>query len=182
MGVYMHRRGTVMMMLLVAIMIGGFVAMRLVPDVEIQERRQKDVQLKLALSQIRQAFALRSFCDRSYNPDLSSPNAIAAALADLEAKNYLPSCKILRDRHVPAHRWGTGPSDLYWQSVENYASNTSFEMIDDGSVIHAWGSEASTTMSWDSFYPSLGDGDDFPGENKLGLTFGSKGHSLRIDL
>lgn len=171
-----------MLMLLVALMIGGYVAARLVPDVEIQERRQKDVQLKLALTQIRQAFSMRAFCDPTYAPDLSNAVAIASELADLEARNYLPSSGVLRDRHVPAHRWGTGPGDIYWQTVENYATNTSFELMEEAGIIPAWGAEASTTLTWDSFYPTTPSGDDFPGENKLGVVFGSKGHSLRIDL
>lgn len=182
MGVDMRRQGTVMIMLLMAILVGGFVAIRLIPDVEIQERRQKDVQLKLALSQIRQAISLRAFSDPGYNPDFSSPAAIASELADLEARNFLPSAKILRDRHVPAHRWGTGANDVYWQVVQNYASNTSFELMEEAGIVPTWGAEASTTLALDSFYPSSPSGDDFPGENKLGVVFGSKGHSLRIDL
>lgn len=177
----MRRRGTVMMMLLVAIMIGGFVAIRLIPDVEIQERRQKDVQLKLALAQIRQAVSLRVFSDPTYNPDFSTSESIASELADLEARNFLPSVKILRDRHVPAHRWGIGPNDVYWQAVQNIATNTSFEQTASAGLIPAWAGESTSNMTWDSFYPS-GASDQFPGENMLGLKFGSKGFSMRIDL
>ncbi|HEY9069652.1 MAG TPA: hypothetical protein VIV61_05310 [Candidatus Ozemobacteraceae bacterium] len=176
----MNRQGTVILMLLVALMIGGIVAMRLIPGIEIQEQRQKNAQLKMTLGQIRQAFAMRAAASANYNPDLSSPNAIASELSNLAELDYLYD-PTQADRHIPGHRWGTGTSDVYWKAASNIAENTSFEVADTSGMIASWQIEAQTTLTRDWFYLSTTEVDDFPGENKLGITLGLSGRSLRID-
>ncbi|HOY65674.1 MAG TPA: hypothetical protein PLP29_02235 [Candidatus Ozemobacteraceae bacterium] len=176
----MKRQGTVILMLLVALMIGGIVAMRLIPGIEIQEQRQKNVQLKMALGQIRQAFAMRAAASATYNPDLSNKNAIANELSSLAQLNYLNDPTQM-DRHVPGHRWGTGTGDVYWKAADNIAENTSFEVTDTAGTIASWQIEAQTTLTRDWFYLGTTEIDDFPGENKLGITLGLSGRSVRID-
>ncbi|HNW35301.1 MAG TPA: hypothetical protein PKM25_10245 [Candidatus Ozemobacteraceae bacterium] len=168
------------LMVLVAMMIGGIIAMRLIPSVEVQERRQKNVQLKMAIGQIRQAFAMREACATvPYEPNLANANAIAAELDDLTQKNFLLTDS-MADRNIPMHRWGTSPSDLYWRPVDNLATNTSFE-VTNGATVASWVIAAQTVLTRDYFYLNIPEIDDFPGENKLGQSLGLTGHSIRID-
>jgi len=175
------RQGTVILMVLIAMMVGGIVAMKLIPSVEVQERRQKNVQLKMALGQIRQAFAMRAACATTpYEPDLTTSNAIAAELDDLTQKNFLFT-NAMTDRNVPSHRWGTGSEDLYWRPADNLATNTSFEVTDTSGVVASWQIEPQTILTRDDFYLNIPEVDDFPGENKLGRSLGLTGRSMRID-
>jgi len=177
----MNRQGTVLLMVLIALMIGGIIAMRLIPSVEVQEHRQKEVQLKLALGHIRQAFAMREACSTvPYEPNLKTSTDIAVEMKDLTEKNFL-FADTMSDRNVPNTRWGTESEDLFWRAVENLASNTSFEVLDTSGVIVPWQVETSTTFTRDHLYLNAPEIDDFPGENKLGLTFGMGGRAIRID-
>jgi type II secretory pathway pseudopilin PulG len=185
-GKVMNTRGTVMLMLLVAVLIGGILALRLVPTYEVQQRRESDTQLRLTLGQIRQAFDMKLMVDPTYNPVLDTPADVANALKTLANENFLLADSgdfvvdegTLRDLTIPKHLWKKG--DQFWTRANNVASNTSFEELDTSGEVASWTAEPNTIFSIDEAYLDLPDLDDYPGQNKLGVTFGSQGKALKI--
>jgi hypothetical protein len=169
-------------MLLVAIIIGGIIALRMIPEENVIVLREKEENLQTNLSQIRAAFALKEKEeDPTWNPDLTNKPGIDSALQDLVTQGYLRD-KDIKDPTVFDHLWGLGANDIYWESSTNIASNTSFEEDDgsgDGDILE-WVVPTDTDAATDSVFltdPTL---DDFPHHNKLGNPFRNSGATLEI--
>lgn len=177
------RKGSVMLMLLVMVIIGGILAMRLLPDVEIIERRQSDVQLGLYLGQIRQALDIKRTIDPDYNPLPENPTiADISNMLDQLVTDKLLAANLLKDSTIPSHLWESELS-FYWVPSTNIASNTSFEVSDsDPTFVSQFWKQGTTTQAESDFgffldHPSL---NDYPGQNKLGNVLSTIGTSIKI--
>lgn len=176
----LNRRGALMLMLLVIIIVGGIVALRMLPQEDVIAKRQQENNLSKNLSQIREAFDLKWQSDPDWAPDLSNKAGIRAALQHLSDNNFLREVDI-KDPTVPLYLWDT--SDIYyWRASTNIASNTSFELDDplDPTLIASWTVAADTTAATDTNYLDHPANDDYPHQNKLGVSLRGGGTSLVI--
>ncbi len=170
------RRGTLMILLMVGMIVMGIIATRLLPEEEIKVRREKENRLQVNLSQIREAFDLKRTADPTYDPDLSNKALIIAALTQLKNDGYLNEDDI-SDPTIPHYLWGLN-DEYFWRSSKNLATNTSFE-VNDGSI-DGWKPSADTKLSSDTNYLDKNEFDDFPGQNKFGNFFQADGYSIKI--
>ncbi|GAB4277821.1 MAG: hypothetical protein Kow0029_20700 [Candidatus Rifleibacteriota bacterium] len=174
------RRGALMLMLLVAIIIGSIVALRLLPEEEVIARRDREEELHGNLSAIREAFDLKWQADPTWDPDLSNRVAIKAAMDTLVAENYLRDSDVV-DPTIPNYLWNTS-DDFFWRASSNLASNTSFELSDPAGTepIASWTIAPGTDAATVTTYLSDSELDDYPHQNKLGAPLKSSGYSLQI--
>lgn len=175
------RRGALMLMLLVTMIVGGIVALRMLPQEEVIAKREKEEDLHKNLSQIREAFDLKWQADPNWAPDLTTKAGIESALNTLVTEKYLRDDKHLKDPTVPNHLWDSS-DEYYWRASANIASNTSFESDDpsDPALIASWTKAPDTTAATDTTYLENPANDDYPHQNKLGRPGRGKGVSLRI--
>lgn len=181
---FANRRGALMLMLLVAIIIGGIIALRLLPQEEVIAQRDREEILHGNLSQIREAFDLKRQADPTWNPFPDLDNTTMASVTDvleqLANENFLRE-KDVKDPTVPHYLWGT-TSNYFWRVSENIASNTSFELEDpaDPTAIASWTASPESVVATDTEYLSDSSVDDYPHQNKLGSILQSSGASLKI--
>ncbi len=175
------RTGAILIFVLIALLIGGVIAARLIPDYNTIQTRGKEVNLGISLGQIRQAFDMAYAPDTgaSQPPDIGTSSAeIEALLKGLSQEGYLSTYQ-LRDPSIPAYRWGTGPSDVYWRITRNFALQNSFE----NQLTTSWEKDSQTTATTtDTYYPNS-DGlvdDQYNSQNALGLPWSSHGSSYVI--
>ncbi len=171
-----NKRGTLMLMVLMGIIIGGIVALRLLPSEDIKERRIKENSLSVNLTHIREAFDLKRMEDPSYNPSLDTRGDIKNALIYLRDNKYLGNDS-LKDPTIPAYLWDTNDK-YFWKQTENLASNTSFEGDD---AMENWKVSFETVLAEDiDVYMRSGELDDYPDQNKYGDIMRVTGSSLII--
>lgn len=171
-----HRRGALMLMLFVVIVVGSIIALRLLPENDVIVRRDTEDYLHNNLSQIREAFDMKWQADPAWNPDLSNKAGIKVALTTLTTENYLRD-KDVKDPTIPNYLWDSS-DDYFWKASANFASNNSFE--EDPATIVNWTAAPGTTAVTDVQYLSGTELDDYPHQNKLGLPLQSGGNSLMI--
>ncbi|MEW6709813.1 MAG: hypothetical protein AB1403_08340 [Candidatus Riflebacteria bacterium] len=177
---HLNRKGALMLMLLVVIVIGGIVALRMLPQEDVIAKREKEENLHKNLSQIREAFDLKWQADENWTPDLTNKAGIRAALQTLANEGFLREEDIL-DPTVPTYLWDT--SDIYyWKASTNIASNTSFELEDpsDPTLIASWTKAPDTEAATVTQYLDDNILDDYPHQNKLGAPLQGGGTSLMI--
>lgn len=166
-----------LLMLFVMLIVGGIMALRLLPNEELITRRDKESGLNSDLSQIREALDLVRVSSNSDWKELKlndSPEKIAAKIASLTAWGYLRSNEI-RDPAVPAHLWGPDKA-YYWRVTVNLASNTSFE-----TGLEYWTPAADSTVFTDEDnYLNTTKLDEYPYQNKLGDLLNKKGKATCI--
>jgi hypothetical protein len=167
-----------MLILLVAIIIGGIIALRMIPEQDVVVIRAKEENLHKNLSQIRAAFDLRWIEDETWDPDLSNPGGIQDALDELVASGVLRA-EDIKDPTIKEYLWGTS-ARYFWQSSANIASNTSFEAADGLDNIPEWVVPADTIAATVSAYLEDTTLDDYPHQNKLGQNLLSGGAALEI--
>lgn len=173
------RRGALMLMLFVVIVVGSIIALRLLPENDVIVRRDKEDNLHNNLSQIREAFDLKWQVDPAWAPDLSNKAAIRAALATLQTENYLRNLEV-KDPTIPNYLWDTA-DEYFWKASANIASNTSFEDDDPApGEIASWTVAPDTYAATVTEYLSDSELDDYPHQNKLGEPLHSGGSSLMI--
>jgi type II secretory pathway pseudopilin PulG len=174
------RKGALLMMLLVLIIIGGIIALRMLPQEDTIARRDREVNLHNNLSEIRQAFDLRLQTDPDWNPDLSDRTKIKAALQALVASNALRTDEI-KDPTVPDYLWDTS-DEYFWRVSQNYVENSSCEKDDssDPTKLASWTISPSTIVASDPQYISDPGLDDYPYQNLLGNIMGKGGTSVKI--
>ena len=184
-----HKTGTVMLMLLVMLVVGGIVALRVMPDQSLVVRRTAEENLSSDISNLRAAFDLKYASNEDWNPldeitESLSPfqpekGEVEAIITDLFESGYLRSKNIF-DSTVPAHQWNTA---TYWKLTTNFASNSSFISLDQDNWPVSWAT--STVVVIDAqidpdYFLWLTELDDYPHQNKFGKIMTTKGHSLRI--
>jgi len=165
------RRGALLMMLFVMLIVGGIVALRMMPNEELITRRDKETSLNTDLSQVREALDLVRVASYPGWIELQAsdtPASLSAKIASLTAWGFLRDNDI-KDPAVPTHLWGPG-KPYFWQVTLNLATNTSFEFSQDG-----WQSSADTTVLTDEQnYLNSTKLDEYPYQNKLGNMLGNK--------
>lgn len=165
------RRGALLMMLFVMLIVGGIVALRMMPNEELITRRDKEASLNTDLSQVREALDLVRVASYPGWIELQAsdtPAVLQAKIASLAAWGFLRDNDI-KDPAVPAHLWGPGKT-YFWQVSLNLATNTSFEFAQDG-----WQPSADTTVTTDEQnYLNSTKLDEYPYQNKLGNMLGNK--------
>ncbi|HAE38219.1 MAG TPA: hypothetical protein DCG57_06210 [Candidatus Riflebacteria bacterium] len=184
------RRGAMMLMLLVAIIVGSIIALQILPAEEMITRRGVEKTFDVELSQLREALDLAYYAGEM-DPDTAlgsdpiilatSPAAIQEAINKLHARGYLRSNKV-KDPWVPQHRWGTAADQEFWVLTENFAEDASFEESVGGFISVSWIPMPDTTASADTSILQNMRIDSYPYENKLGLLASSSGSALRIDI
>lgn len=171
------RSGAMLLMLFVMLIIGGIVALRLLPNEELITRRGNETGLNTDLSQMREALDLVRVASHPAWIDLKvgdDHNTIAKKIASLTAWGFLRSDAI-KDPSVPAHLWGVG-RPYYWRVTVNLATNTSFEIGQDDWVP----SNDSTVLSDETNYLNTTRLDEYPYQNKLGNLLSKKGRATCI--
>ena len=171
------RRGALMLMLFVVIVVGSIIALRLLPEKDIMVKRADEDSLRSNLSHIRQAVDLRWQDDPAWAPTLDSSVNIKTVLTELKDANYLRS-DLIKDPTIAAHLWESS-DDYYWKGTTNIAANSSFEVLVAGSI-DEWSETTSTVSEADANYLSGSEVDDYPHQNKLGNLLQSDGLSLKI--
>lgn len=199
------RRGVIMLLLLLSLVVLSLVASLLIPEHVTITQRQFERDLRLNLGQIRMAMDMeRNLATASpLQPlleallaDPHDPVRVANYLAGLASAGYL-SRPDLKDPLIPAWQWGTGSGKLYWQAQRNLMGSmttsglTSFESgqafdPDCGTLTPVgWlnlldPTKASMDLASDT--PSTDDTalDDYLGQNRMGQFLSGQGHSLRI--
>ncbi len=165
------RQGALLMMLFVMLIVGGIVALRMMPNEELITRRDKESSLNTDLSQVREALDLVRVASYPGWIELQAsdtPAVLQAKIASLAAWGFLRDNDI-KDPAVPAHLWGPG-KPYFWQVTLNLATNTSFEFSQDG-----WQPSADTTVTTDEQnYLNSTKLDEYPYQNKLGNMLGNK--------
>ncbi|RCK78790.1 MAG: hypothetical protein OZSIB_1143 [Candidatus Ozemobacter sibiricus] len=179
-----QRHGTVMLALLVVVLIGGVLAIRLVPSYEIQERRQSDQELRFSLAQIRQAVDMKSFLDPTWPPatmNLGIASEVKDLLIGLQKENLLGD--IPRDTTIVSYQWAQNMSASpteghFWVFSSNIASNTNFE-DEEGGTLASWtvGPETFLATEQIAFPAAL---DDYKGQNKFGRLFSTNNTTIKI--
>ncbi len=171
------RRGALLMMLFVMLIVGGIVALRMMPNEELVTRREKESGLNSDLSQVREALDLVRVASHSEWVDLKledTPASIAAKIASMAEWGFLRS-EDIKDPAVPSHLWGPDKS-YYWKVTVNLATNTSFEV-----GLDEWSTSADSTVEEDDVnYLNTTKLDEYPYQNKLGNLLNKKGRATCI--
>lgn len=188
---FKHKTGTVMLMLLVMLVVGGIVALRIMPDQSLIIRRTAEEDLSSDISNLRSAFDLKYASDDDWNPlEQIDPERrlspfqpekqeVQIIIKDLFESGYLRSDKIF-DSTVPSHQWNT---TTYWKLTTNFASNSSFISLDQDDWPVAWATSTEGVIDAeidDDYFLWLTELDDYPHQNKFGKIMTTEGHSLRI--
>ncbi len=185
-----NKRGSMLMMVMIMLIVAAIVAMKLMPDEQTQVVRENEALYNSELSQLREAIDMVRLASRDpnsrayFNPDnpestpygwrdfsiSDTPETIEAKLASLTEWEYLRKSD-LKDNSVPEFQWGTGSSKIYWLVSTNYASNTSFEIVNNVATWpDSWefdSNTASPTMVSNIHLNSMAI-DEYPYQNKLG--------------
>jgi type II secretory pathway pseudopilin PulG len=174
------RRGAMMLMLLVVLIIGSIVALQLLPNEELVTRRSRESSLNTEISQIREAFDLMKVASPTWEPWPEGVEPAAASIAlvlqELVDIGYLRSSALV-DPTVMSHNWG--PGKTFWRATTNLASNSSFQISIDGLTAWDWNANE-TTAATDTIYLYDMKVDDYPFQNKLGELMGKSGAALKI--
>lgn len=189
-------RGAMLMMVLVLIVVGSIVAMRMLPNEELIERRVDETELHTSLSQIREAFEMKFIADVAVGgldawpnlktllatpfPDSSDIDysiklqayysAVQDMLEDLVTEGYLRSLK-MADLTVAPNLWGVDKNS-FWRVSDNIATYSK-------TFAEQWnmdGADAATSTDF-LWLPDL---DDYPNQNKLGDQLTGGGTALKI--
>lgn len=188
-----------MLGLLVVIIIGGIVALQMLPEYETLEKRRVEDDFSLTISHIRQAISLEremaddSPCLAEYNSlmaDPDNPVKLQTYLDSLKNHGFL-TLQNYQSPSVPYHKWGTGPNNLFWQTRRNLIASTttfgisSFEAgaeVQDGFSSPVGWINSMAQNDNATFAPGIQNStmDDFPWQNKFGDLPSQPGKSLRI--
>ena len=175
--ILVSRRGALLLMLFVMLIVGGIVALRMMPNEELITRRDKESGLNNDLSQVREALDLVRVASHPEWVDLSltdTPDLIQAKIASMALWGYLRS-ESVKDSAVPEHLWGTD-KPYFWKVTMNLATNTSFEV-----GLDAWYPSADSTVIEDNTnYLNTTKLDEYPYQNKLGNLLNKKGRATCI--
>ena len=185
-----NKRGSMLMMVMIMLIVAAIVAMKLMPDEQTQVVRENEALYNSDLSQLREAIDMVRLASKDrnniayFNPDnpestpygwrdftiSDTPEIIEAKLASLTEWGYLRKSD-LKDNSVPEFKWGTDTSKIYWLVSTNYASNTSFEITTNVATWpDSWefdSNTASPTMVSNIHLNSMAI-DEYPYQNKLG--------------
>jgi len=182
---FRSKRGTMMLMLLVALGVAGMIAGRVLPRQEVIAQKAAEDSLRVNLAEIRQAFDLKTLVDGTFNPDLSTPEKIRQTLEGLKNDKLLRSDE-LDDPTMFSSSWNTGTM-TYWLGVPNFLFNTSLESSlppAPSEVVSSWScATTDTSAATDTtFWPSSNSSefDDYKGQNKMGKKLTIFGSSLKI--
>lgn len=179
------RKGTVMLVLLAALLVGGIMASKLLPKQEVQAQRRSEQELRTTIAEIRQAFDLKEFVAGSFIPDLSTPAKINAVLKQLETENFLRNAS-MTDSTMFAGQW---INNTFWVGTSNIPFNTSFEGsapldITKNEFLASWslGTPDTIAASDTTFWPSRDSDkfDDYSGQNKFGKIMQINGASMKL--
>lgn len=174
------RRGAMLLMLFVMLIVGGIAILRMVPNEELIMKRDRERALNVTLSQLREAYDMALVASASLvswsdfaSSTVASPASISAQIASLSQWGLLADNP--KDPVIPDHLWGTDRS-YYWRVSVNVATNSSFE-----AGLNDWMTSDGLDFSVDDtvFLNSVSL-DDYPYQTKLGTIFTSKGRSLKI--
>jgi len=177
-----NKKGALMLMLLVVIVVIGILAIKAIPEETTIVIREKEDQLSLNLSQMRQGLALERMASVSalYYGNFENQAEFKAYLDDLVARGFLSS--IPDDPNCPQYLWGTGPGQKFWIPTRNLLGSSSFEIPDFS--VSPWTIDESnvainlSTEEWpgkDS--PCY---DNFPHQNLFGQNHSYNGTALAI--
>jgi hypothetical protein len=174
---YDSRRGALLMMLFVLLIVGGIVALRMMPNEELVTRRDKESGLNSDLSQVREALDLVRVASHPEWVDLKlddTPEQIQAKIASMSQWGFLRS-EDIKDPAVPPHLWGPD-KPYYWKVTVNLATNTSFEI-----GLDEWNAAVDTTVVEDEEnYLNTTKLDEYPYQNKLGNLLNKRGRATCI--
>jgi len=177
-----------MLALLVSLVVFGLIAMRLLPNLAVQVQRQDESSLKQTIARIREAVDMVHVASSTFDPGgtFDQMTVASSAIASLIRFGLLPSHPT--DGTIPGYAWGTGSNT--WVVIENWASNTSFQIVasdpnDPTKQLPAsWSNGTPDTVATvtRTFFPSQQTTafDDYPGQNKLGNILETGGASLEI--
>lgn len=181
-------RGSAMLALLVSLVVFGLISMRLLPSLAIQVQRQDEESLRHTIARMREAIDTVHVASSTFDPNsvFDSYSVATSAIASLIQFGLLPGH--LSDMTIPGYQWGFGSNT--WNVIENWASNTSFQIVasdpnDSTKQLPAsWSQGTPDTVATvtQKFFPSqqTTEFDDYPGQNKLGNILDSGGASLEI--
>ena len=173
-----NKRGSMLMMVMIMLIVAAIVAMKMMPDEQTQVTREKEAFYDSDLSQLREGIDLARLAAKDPSSPLVAKGWVDFCATDTVASisekiAILNECGFLRksdlkDNSVPDHMWGTSSSQIYWGVSVNYASNTSFELVSEDWAI-AWEKEtnASASMVENLRLNSMAI-DEYPYQNKLG--------------
>lgn len=180
--VCLDRKGAMMLLLLVVLIIGSLVALQLVPNEEIVTRRSKETGLNTQISQLREAFDLMMLANPGWQPwpDGYTPtkDEIAVVIKTLDQNGFLRNASSVVDPTVMPHHWYSN-DQMFWRPATNLASNSSFQISVDGITAWDWNT-TETNAATDTVYLRDMRVDDYPYQNKLGNLLGNSGSTLKI--
>lgn len=187
-----NKRGSMLLMVMVMLIVAALLAMKLMPDEQTLNKREDETFYDSDLSQLREAVDLARLAAQDenndkmfYREDPSAPNGeyfgwqgflasdtpekIKEKIDFLVSNGFLRKSNI-RDNSVPEHLWGEDKT--YWRVSTNYASNTSFEIDvvgDTGTVSYNWmdSKDGSCSVAENIHLNSMAI-DEYPYQNKLG--------------
>ena len=141
----MTRRGTILMVLLLLMASLAILAVQMVPNEEIINRRIDENILSSEVSQVREAYDLMRVAsptwvpfEADFDPDhAEAPASIAKILDQLYANGFLRSNNVYSPG-FRRHLWGTEPGKNYWRAANNIASNSSFQVIVGDGLAWNW--------------------------------------------
>ena len=182
----MNRHGTILMIFLLLMVSLAILAVQMIPNEEMINRRIDETILSSEVSQVREAYDLMRMAsptwvpfEADFDPDhADAPASIAKILDQLFSSGFLRS----KDVYSPGfrrHLWGTEPGKFYWHATGNIASNSSFQVMVGDGLAWDW-SRTDTVAATDSFFPQDQAVDDYPFQNKLGDQLFKNGSSLKI--
>lgn len=176
------RKGSLLLLMLLAVTVSGFIAARLIPSATAQRQRQDEEALRDQLALLRQAVASERVASSSsrYHADWSSRTVFLGYLDDLVRGSLLS--RLPRDPSIPDSRWGTDPARAFWLPTLNFVSSASFEATVLTATPWATGSINLVATFSRAHWAGRGDAelDSFPGENVFGSILGTDGGSLLI--
>lgn len=178
-----NRRGSLLLLLLIALVGIGLFSLKAIPDQQLITMREKEQTLSQTLSVIRSGMALERTASESalFYGDFEDQAKLVAYLNDLVARGYL--AKVPKDPFCPDHLWGTGPGRKFWVPTRNLLSSSSFETSSFAAT--PWHvNETNVIINInDKEWPGRNQAifDSFPYENCLGCSItGFSGTSLAI--
>ena len=164
------KKGSMLLMVMIMLIVAAIIAMKLMPDEQTQVIRENEAFYNSDLSQLREAIDLARLTNPTGWQDFCATDTnetIRLKIASLSAWGFLRKDNI-RDNSVPEFMWGTETNKLYWTVSTNYASNTSFE-IASGDMPVAWEKEANAIASYvENIKLNTMAIDEYPYQNKLG--------------
>lgn len=175
----LNKRGSMLLMVMVMLIVAVLLAMKLMPDEQTLNKREDETFYDSDLSQLREAVDLARLAAQDeknvkmfgWQGFLASdtPEIIKEKIDFLVSNGFLRKSDI-RDNSVPEHLWGEDKT--YWRVSTNYASNTSFEIDvvgDTGTVSYNWmdSKDGSCSVAENIHLNSMAI-DEYPYQNKLG--------------